>query len=125
MAVLLYIAAFSAFFVGAAHSYLGEQRIIKPLLEHGNLPSVRGSQKNTAAIIRVAWHITTILYWVFGVLFVLMARDALNLQNVAVVFACTFLPLGLHSLVASRGKHISWLPFLTIGGVSLYTALVS
>ena len=125
MPTLLYLAAFCAFFVGAAHSYLGELRIIQPLLSHGNFPVIRGSRKNTANIIRVAWHITTILFWVIGVILLLMARDALNSQSAAVVLASTFLPLGLHSLVASRAKHISWLPFLIIGGVSLYTSVVA
>lgn len=124
MATLLYIAAFFAFLVGVAHSYLGERRIITPLLKRGNLPFVRGSEKNTATTIRIAWHLTTILFWVVAIILLLMARNALNFQSTAVVFACTFLPLGLLSLVVSRGKHVSWLPFLIIGGVCLYAAAI-
>jgi hypothetical protein len=122
MSTVLYIAAFFAFAIGIAHSYLGERKIIAPLFERGNLPKIRGSEQTTATTIRVAWHITTYLFWAFGVILILLARDALSFQSVAAILAGTFLPMGLLSLIASRGRHVSWLPFLIIGGASLYAA---
>lgn len=122
MSTLLYIAAFFAFAVGIAHSYLGEHKIIAPLLARGNLPKIRGSEQTTATTIRVAWHVTTYLFWAFGVILVFLARDALSWHSVAAILAATFLPMGFLSLIASRGRHVSWLPFLIIGGACLFAA---
>ena len=119
---MLYIAAFFAFAVGIAHSYLGERRILMPLFKRSDLPKVSGSAQTTARTLRVAWHITTYLFWAIGIMLILLARDALSVQSLSAVIAGTFLPLGLLSLVASRGRHISWLPFLIIGGACLYAA---
>ncbi|MBT8447157.1 MAG: hypothetical protein KJO38_08420 [Gammaproteobacteria bacterium] len=123
MSTLLYIAAFFAFAVGIAHSYLGERKILIPLLQRGGLPEIRGSAHTTARVLRIAWHVTTLLFWVIGVILILAAGNALSVQSVSAVFAATFLPLGLLSLVASRGRHVSWPPFLIIGGACLYAAV--
>ncbi|MBT8085498.1 MAG: hypothetical protein KJO19_11480 [Woeseia sp.] len=120
--MMFYIAAFFCFAVGCAHSYLGERKIIAPLLRRGELPKIRNSEETTARVIRVAWHMTTLLFWVSGVLFILMAQNKLNVQNVSISFASLFLPMGLISLVVSRGRHVSWPPFLIVGGICLYAA---
>jgi hypothetical protein len=122
LSTILYIAAFFAFAVGVAHSYLGERKILDPLIKRGNLPKIRGSEKTTARTIRIAWHVTTILFWVVGVVLIFLARNALNFQSMSAILAGTFLPLGVLSLIASRGRHVSWLPFLIIGGACLYAA---
>lgn len=122
MSTLLYIAAFFAFAVGIAHSYLGERKILLPLIQRGDLPKIRGSEETTATTIRIAWHVTTILFWVVGVVLIFMARNALHFQSITAILAGTFLPLGILSLIASRGRHVSWLPFLIIGGACMYAA---
>jgi len=93
-----------------------------PLFRRGDLPKIRGSGQTTQKTIRIAWHVTTILFWVFGLILLLMARNALTVQSMSAVMAGTFLPMGVLSLVASRGRHVSWLPFLIIGGACLYAA---
>ncbi len=122
LSTILYIAAFFAFAVGIAHSYLGERRILLPLIKRGNLPKIRGSEEITAKTIRIAWHATTVLFWVVGVILIFLARNALDFHSMSAILAGTFLPLGILSLIASRGRHVSWLPFLIIGAACMYAA---
>ena len=123
MALLLYSAAFCAFAIGVAHSVLGERYILMRLFRRQNLPKLFGGTAFTQGTLRFAWHITTVAWWGFAALLVLLARRAATPDNIAAVMAATFLLTGGIALVASRGKHLSWIVFLFIGAVCLYAAL--
>ena len=123
MKTLLYIASFLSFAIGLAHSYLGERFILIRLFKRGNLPKLLGGTEFTKQTLRFAWHITTILLWAFAALFLLMADGQIEVVDIAWVSAYTFLLIGLIALVASKGRHLSWIVFLVIGLIGVYMAV--
>ncbi len=123
MSILLYTAAILTFIIGITHSVLGERYILTRLFKRDNLPKLFGSTTFTTQTLRFAWHITTIAWWGFAVILILLAENQFSFRNISMVIAFTFLISGIISLVASKGKHYSWLVFLLIGGLSLYVAV--
>jgi len=123
MTTLLYIAAFLTFAIGVAHSVLGERYILIRLFRRNNLPKLFGGSEFTIHTLRFAWHITTIAWWGFAAILVMLAEKSFSFQNLSIVLAATFLVTSAIALVASRGRHLSWPIFLFIGGVGLYAAI--
>ena len=123
MSTLLYIAAFFTFAIGILHSVLGERYILIRLFRRNDLPMLFGGPEFTVLTLRFAWHLTTIAWWGFAVILILLAEQSFSFQNISMVLAVTFLVTGFIALVASRGRHFSWPVFLFIGGVSLYAAI--
>jgi len=122
METLLYVAAFFTFVIGITHSVLGERYILIRLFRRNNLPELFGSTDFTKQTLRFAWHITTIAWWGLAAILMLLANDNFSSYNVTIVISVTFLTSGIISLIASKGKHYSWLVFLFIGGLSLFAA---
>ena len=118
----LYLAAFLAFAVGLAHSILGERYILVRLLRQDTLPPLFGGTTFTARTLRFAWHLTTVAWWGLAALLVLLAGRAISFRNVSAVLAATFLLTGAVTFIVSRGRHLAWIVFLAIGGISLYAA---
>lgn len=123
MTILLYVAAFFTFAIGIVHSVLGERYILIRLFRRKNLPELFGGTEFTRFTLRFAWHITTIAWWGFAAILVLLAEQSLSFHSISVIVAITFLVTGIIALVASKGRHYSWLVFLFIGGASLYAAV--
>lgn len=123
MIQLLYIAALLACAVGIAHSFLGERYILMRLFRRNDLPKLFGDQAFTMHTLRFAWHLTTLAWWGFAAIIVLIARDALSVENVAWVLAGTFLSSAAITLWISRARHLAWPLFAIIGGVCVFAAL--
>lgn len=123
MATLLYIAALFTFGIGVLHSVLGERYILIRLFRRDDLPRIFGGSEFTELTLRFAWHITTIVWWGFAAILILLAERSFTFQNLSMVLAAIFLATGCVALVVSRGRHFSWPVFLFIGGVSLYAAI--
>ena len=123
MEIWLYISAFLLFAIGITHSVLGERYILIRLFRRTDLPKLFGSTEFTALTLRFAWHVTTIAWWGFAVILILLARQSFSFHSISMVIAVTFLSSGIISLVASKGRHYSWLVFMFVGGVSLYAAV--
>ncbi|NOX67919.1 MAG: hypothetical protein GXP15_01920 [Gammaproteobacteria bacterium] len=124
METLLYIAAFFTFAIGVIHSVLGERYLLSRLFRQTDLPVLFGGTEFTALTLRFAWHLTTIAWWGFAAILVLLAERALSFQALSMVVAITFMVSGAIALLASKGRHYSWLVFLFVGGASLYAAVV-
>jgi hypothetical protein len=122
MTVMLYIAAVLAAAIGIAHSVLGERYILVRLFRRDDLPKLFGGTQFTIRTLRFAWHITTIAWWGFAGVLVLLARRSASLPSLPLVLAVAFLASGALTLVISRGQHPAWLVFFFIGGVRLYAA---
>src|SRR5271168_5275586 len=122
MTTLFYIAAFLTFAVGVVHSILGERYILVRLFRRNDLPRLFGGTAFTIRTLRFAWHITTVAWWGFAAILVLLARLSVSLHSLSFVLAVTFLLTGAITLVVSRGQHFAWPIFLFIGGVCLYAA---
>ncbi len=123
MTTLLYSAAFFAFAIGIVHSVLGERYILIRLFRRNNLPKLFGGTEFTILTLRFAWHITTIAWWGFAAILILLAERSISFHNISMIVAVTFLVTGIIALAASKGRHYSWMVFLFIGGASLYAAV--
>jgi hypothetical protein len=120
MQYLLYFAAFLVFGIGVVHSLLGEKYILVRLFRRDNIPKLFGSADFTVRTIRFAWHLTTIAWWGFAALIVLLAHPPLELRTVGTVIGCTFIAHFLIAVVGTKGRHLSWIVFLIAGVVSFY-----
>lgn len=122
MKTLLYLAAVLAFGIGVIHSVLGEKYILTRLFRRDNLPKLFGSPDFTIRTLRFAWHLTTLAWWGFAAILVLMAHPPLVISTVGTVIGCIFLAHFLLALIGSRGKHLSWIIFLVIGLSTIYAS---
>lgn len=104
--------------IGLAHSILGERYILMRLFRRP-LPPLFGSDGLTRQTLRFAWHLTTVAWWGFAALLLIgLGSRSASLQVISV----TFLATGLIALVASRGRHLSWVVFLAIAGLTWWAA---
>ena len=108
--MMLQIAAVLAVAIGLAHSILGERYILTRLFQKP-LPRLFGDDSFTRITLRFAWHITTIAWLGFAALLYQASIGQLSTSRVLVTVAATFAVTALIALVASRGKHLSWLAF--------------
>lgn len=120
----LMIAAFLTFGVGIVHSWLGERRLIGPLVDPATRAGLLAQSGWARRLVRFAWHITTIAWWGMAVLLVALALSPLDPQGryALIAIAVTFLISGVLTLVVSRGRHLAWPVFLAIAGLSLAPA---
>ena len=124
MATMLYLAAFLLFALGIVHTVLGEKYILVRLFRRDDLPKLFGSADFTIRTLRFAWHLTTVAWWGFAALLVLMAHPPLVMRQVGAVIGCTFmLHFGI-ALLGTRGKHLSWVVFLLVGVAAFYAARI-
>ena len=115
--MMLYLAAALSVVIGLVHSWLGEVRLIMPLLAPENRQGLLGRSRFARDVLRFAWHLTTIAWWGIGVCFAVLAGSAVDAQGrmVLLVLGATMLVTGLGILAASRGRHLAWPVFLVIG----------
>ena len=116
----LVIAAALAVAVGGAHSWLGERYIIVRLLRRSDLPTLFGDDSFTRHTIRFGWHLTTIAWWGFAALLIVLsgAFPAITVaKGVMAAIGLTFLASAVLALVVTRGRHLSWVVFLAISAL--------
>jgi hypothetical protein len=113
MATLIYIAAFLTVAIAITHSVLGERHILIRLFRKTNLPAF------VRSTLRFAWHITSIAWCGFGVILVLLARGDVHGETLRWVIGATFATSAVVALAASRGRHLSWLVFGLIAGLTV------
>jgi len=120
---MLETSAFLAIFIGLVHSYLGERYILIRLFKR-ELPKLLGSDWFTKRTLRFAWHLTTVAWWGFAaVLFILSSPGEDIQKQILIVIAIVFIVSGLFSSAFTKGKHISWVFFWLIAGMSFYISL--
>lgn len=104
----------------ALHSWLGERRLIAPLMGErgGVLASARAR-----FLIRFSWHLVSLVSIALGlVVLTLVYRPEVALKAALALAGAIFLIAGIVDGVATRGTHVGW-PFLTAIGVVLLAAL--
>lgn len=117
----LLFAAVLAVVLGAVHSWLGERRLIGPLLDPGSRTGILARSAFSRSVLRFAWHITSVAWWGMAAVLALLATSPLDSQGKLAItaVAITFLITGVVILITSRGRHLAWPVFVAIAGLSL------
>ena len=110
---MLTIAALLAVFIGLVHSVLGEKYILMRLFRQP-LPKLFGNDVFTRKTLRFAWHVTSIAWFGFAAILFQFSWSDGSAANVLFAIAATFGITAFVALIASKGKHLSWLVFGTI-----------
>lgn len=116
---LLIIASILLVFCGVVHSILGEKYILIRLFKRDNLPHLLGNDQFTKGTLRFAWHVTSLAWFGFAALLVQLPESVPLLLTVSIVFALS----GAFSAYYTKGKHLSWLVFFVISGLTLASAV--
>ncbi len=120
---MLNIAAILCLVVGIIHSYLGERYILVRLFRRENIPHLFGSDYFTKGTLRFVWHITTFSWWGFGyLLWQLSGGQELSFQTVLYTISTVSFFSGIFSFGFTKGKHLSWVVFWVIAGLTYYVA---
>jgi len=117
---MLAFAAALIWLTGLAHSILGERYILVRLLRRADsLPKLLGSTAFTAGTLRFAWHLTTVAWWALAYLVFALGHGPLGRDELLLVIGITALVSAVFPLVFTRGRHLSWVVFLLVGGLVL------
>lgn len=104
---------------GLAHSYLGERYLLMRLFKRQDLPKLLGSTAFTIGTLRFVWHLTTVAWWGMGYLVYFAWSGTVGKDQVLAVIGVTSLVSAAFPLYFTRGRHLSWIVFLLIGGLVL------
>lgn len=108
---MLKIAALLILITSLAHSYLGERYLFSRLFKVRDLPPLLGDSDFLKATLRFTWHITTVTWLGIGAVLALDASPSSFF--LLMVSAISLICAGL-AIYFTRGKHLSWLPLLTV-----------
>lgn len=121
--VWLVAAAVATLATAFAHSYLGERRLIGPLVRslHGVMAVPLGRQ-----VLRGAWHLTSLL-WVAQALLLLREATHPNSIDRALVggIGWLYIAVGVFDAYLTRGKHLGWSLLTAIGAFTLLALLAA
>ena len=112
--------------IGVIHSWLGERRLIGPLLAAvGRRQGMLERSVFARQVLRFAWHLTTLAWWGFGALLVDLSLGTIDVRSRSIlgIVAMTFLITGMAILVSSRGRHLAWPVFFLIAALTLAPTL--
>lgn len=107
--IFLWLSAAIMGITAAAHSILGEKRLIGPLLA---LDIGVMSSALARSVTRFAWHLTTVLMLLSALLVIWPGSP----RPLVVITGGAWLAAGLTDAIMTRGRHIGW-PMLTAAGV--------
>lgn len=121
---MLYIGASLAVFIGFLHSLLGEKFILTRLFQRTNLPHLFGSDWFTKRVLRFAWHLTTVAWWGFAAILVVLEKPSTTTHSdLLFIIGGVFVMSGIIAAGFTRGKHLSWIVFWAIAASCFYTAV--
>lgn len=97
------------------HSWLGERKLIGPLLA----PERREPPLNSrfaGNVLRYAWHLTSLIWIGIGAVLVALAFGPLDgsATRTLAIIGVLFLVKGALTLLIGRGRHHAWIIFLAI-----------
>jgi len=123
MNTYLFIAGILFFFLGIAHSVIGEYLIFKDKRDKGSIvPSKKSAElkERHLRIIWATWHLSSFLGWSIGAILIKISLEQNQLNSIisnfivqAIIYA-TFISSFL-VLFGTKGKHPGWVGFLLIG----------
>lgn len=114
------LSAFLLFGLAAFHSILGERFVVRRLLRRENLPKLFGSDSFTKLTIRYAWHLMTLFAAGLATLLIWAAQPApaAGRGEAARIVAVVLLLSAVWGIVATRGRHLSWMVLMAAGGLA-------
>jgi len=120
---MLIIASALIIIIGLAHSWLGEKKLIQPVMGLEVFPALLGSPETAKSTLRVSWHLLTLCWWAVAGLLFYYANSNLPapiplLWMITGVFSIS----GLAALYFSRGKHKSWVIFFAVASITGWMA---
>ncbi|WP_018996072.1 hypothetical protein [Hirschia maritima] len=111
--ILLLLAAALCIITALIHSFVGEKRLISPLIK-----SNHGVMTNPLAkeVIRFAWHWTSALWFLIAAYLGLVTFDE-KMASPLLLWAIGLVHIaaGLFDALITKGKHIGWPPITAIG----------
>jgi hypothetical protein len=117
----LLLAAALLLITAAAHSLLGERRLLQPLLRHPAGPLASSSLARF--VLRFAWHLTSLTWFVLAIVLLAFAsQPAHAFQYAALATGVAFTAAGVFDAIGSRGRHVGWPLLAAIGVASLLAA---
>jgi hypothetical protein len=114
----LYVVALLAVAIAVAHSISGERFNLVRLFRREDLPQLFGGTDFTMRAVRFASHIPSIACCGFGVILVLLANGEATAQSATTVIAGAFALTAIVPLLASCGRHLSWIVFGPTAGLA-------
>ena len=118
--MLLVIAALLTVGLGLAHSFLGEWKLIGPLLDPARRVGVLASSSFARNVLRFAWHLTSLAWWGFAAILIAVAASPNPIRDMLWIIATTFALTGLLILIVGRGRHLAWPVCLTIAALAVW-----
>ncbi len=111
MNLWLYSSAVVATLAAAAHSYIGEAKLFRPLFAETNHVGVMKSI-SWQRVTRGVWHIASICWMLMAAMTIALAEQ--NPTPVVPLYfaSAVYLLSGLGNVVATRGKHFGWIVLL-------------
>lgn len=111
--------------IGLVHSWLGERRLIGPLLAPATRTGLLEKSVFARRVLRFAWHLTTLTWVGIAAVLTMLARGPLEASGRATLWALavTMAATGLVILWTGRGRHWAWPVFVAIAACSAYAAM--
>lgn len=121
----LLAAAAIIFLVGVAHSWLGEAKLIGPLLAPDTRRGMLAHSEFARNVLRFAWHVTTVAWWGLAAIMIVLVAVPVEAQAKAIliVLVASLFLTGLMVLVIARGRHLAWLAIWIAAGLVLVPLL--
>jgi hypothetical protein len=113
---------FLIFFIGVVHSYLGERYILTRLFRLENIPKLFGDDSFTKGTLRFVWHLLTIAWFGFGLILLWLDNGPAPENSILYIVASVFFIGALFSAGFTKGRHLSWVVFVTIAGLLMLAA---
>lgn len=100
--------------LGLVHSWLGEVKLIGPLLSPAGRAGMLVHSRFARDVLRFAWHLTSLAWWGMGISVALLAAPFSVDPRLALLAGTgvTCLITGVLILVIGRGRHLAWPAFL-------------
>ena len=103
-------AALLAAAIGVIHSWLGEQKILRPLLAPGQRTGILKQSEFVRRTVRFAWHLTSICWLGSAAILWVLANaqpDTTAIRVLAILGGVYLITAGV-TLFSSRGRHLAW-----------------
>jgi len=111
--IWLIIGSLTMTILAILHSYIGETRLLQHLLAKPDLPALQGSIGYTRAVVRFAWHLTSVAWLGFAAIFIALIYIPFEEQKlIGIILAGCFGLSAIIAFAATRGRHLAWIFFL-------------